>query len=81
MAEETKFLTRKGAARYLTAMGYRIAPSTLARLAAARRGPPYARYAARCVSYEPADLDAWAARMRVRGGEEIEAAPLRAVMR
>jgi hypothetical protein len=53
-------LSRKEAAEHLTALGYPIAPATLARFATKRRGPPYIRFGWRIVTYKRADVEAWA---------------------
>lgn len=53
-------LSRKEAADHLTAMGFPVAPRTLARLAAKRQGPPYVRFLWRIVTYKRADVEAWA---------------------
>lgn len=55
-------LSRKEAARYLTSLGYRIAPKTLANLAAnnnARKGPPFIRYGWTSVVYDRGALETW----------------------
>lgn len=64
-------LNRKEASAYLTAMGYPIAPRTLARLATDKKGPPYTRFMHRTVLYEKEALEAWAASKttQVTGGD------------
>jgi hypothetical protein len=62
-------MSRKEAARYLTALGYRITPKTLTNMASNNnkgKGPPYTRTGwNHPVSYSRFDLDAWfAARTR-----------------
>ena len=60
--QKEKF-SRKEAARYLTALGYRISPKTLQNLASNNNrgdGPPFTRCGWKAVSYERTDLDAWA---------------------
>ena len=60
--QKDKF-SRKEAARYLTALGYRITPKTLQNLASKNNhgnGPPFTRCGWKAVSYERSDLDAWA---------------------
>ena len=55
--------SRKEAARYLTAKGYRIAPQTLANHAtrkSRKRGPPFTRVGP-VVMYDRRGLDAWLA--------------------
>lgn len=62
MTEKDK-LSRKEAARYLTALGYRITAKTLGNLANnnnAGDGPPYTRCGWKTVTYDRADVDAWA---------------------
>jgi len=58
-------MCRKEAARYLTALGYKITPKTLANLAATNGnhgsyGPTFTRTGWRSVVYDRADLDIWA---------------------
>lgn len=56
-------LTRKEAARHLTALGYAISPNTLAQMASngnARKGPPFVKFGWSQVKYRRAELDAWA---------------------
>jgi hypothetical protein len=55
-----QYLNRDEAAAYLTDIGCRIKPSTLATLASRGGGPLFA-YRGRNLFYELADLDAWAA--------------------
>lgn len=62
MTEKDK-LSRKEAARYLTEIGYRIAPQTLANMAQNNNqgsGPPFTRCGWASVFYLRADLKAWA---------------------
>lgn len=72
MQQFAEKLSRKEAARYLTQLGYRIAPQTLANMAAnnnARGGPPFIKIGwARPVVYSRVELDAWAARRMSRIG-------------
>lgn len=63
MSKPDDTFNRKEAARYLTALGYPITPSTLAKYAAnnnAGKGPPFTRYRWRMVRYKKEDLDSWA---------------------
>lgn len=56
-------MSRKEAARYLTALGHRITDKTLANLASnnnAGNGPAFTRSGWRTLFYTRADLDAWA---------------------
>jgi len=56
-------LNRKEAARYLNALGYTIAPQTLAEMASnnnAGKGPPFIKFGWSQVKYRRAELDAWA---------------------
>ena len=69
MMAETKTapdtMSRKEAARYLTALGYPITARTLENKAAnnnAGRGPAFSRFGWRSVRYARVDLEAWAAR-------------------
>lgn len=66
--QKEKF-SRKEAARYLTALGYRISWATLANLASnnnAGKGPRFIRYGWKTVVYERADLDSWAQERMVK---------------
>ena len=58
--------SRKEAARYLTSIGYRISPKTLENLASNNNkgnGPSFTRVGwNHPVTYDRADLDAWAAK-------------------
>jgi hypothetical protein len=59
------WLSRKEAAIYLSSIGCRISPRTLANLAAnnnAGKGPPFKRFRWKLVQYRREDLDAWAKR-------------------
>lgn len=69
MGIQTKdILSRKEAADHLTALGFPVAPRTLARLASKRQGPPYTRFMWRVVTYKRADVEAWARSESVTGG-------------
>lgn len=69
MAQVLKeMLSRKEAAEHLAALGFPVAPSTLARLAAKRQGPPYTRFLWRIVTYKRTDVEAWARSESVTGG-------------
>lgn len=62
------WLSRKEAARYLSALGHKIEAQTLANLASngnAGKGPPFSRNGWKQVQYARADLDAWARARRV----------------
>ncbi len=52
-------LTRREAAEFLTAHGYRVAPTTLAKYATVGGGPVYQCFGRKPL-YKPADLLAWA---------------------
>ena len=52
------YLNRREAARHLTALGYKIAPATLAKKACAGDGPDMIQIGAR-VGYRPEDLEHW----------------------
>ncbi len=54
------WLSRKEASAFLTEQGFPIAPGTLARLAARKKGPPYRRFMWRVTSYDKGELLAWA---------------------
>jgi hypothetical protein len=59
------WLSRKEAAIYLSSIGCRISPRTLANLAAnnnAGKGPPFKRFRWKLVQYRRLDLDTWAQR-------------------
>lgn len=63
------FYSRKEAAAYLTSIGYRIAPKTLANLAQndnAGKGPSFERIGWGMVRYARVALDEWAAARTVR---------------
>ena len=63
------WLTRKGAAIFLTRMGCPISKRTLDAMAAnnnAGRGPPYTRIGWKVVRYNVADLETWAKSRMVR---------------
>jgi len=62
---DTKYLRRKEAAAHLRQQGFRIAPSTLAKLATIGGGPPFQRFG-RWPVYTAADLDAWCASRTTR---------------
>ena len=68
MMEDDEFLTRKGAALYLTSIGYPVNHRTMANWAAnnnAGNGPPFLVLHWSRVWYRKSDLDAWV-RNRVR---------------
>ena len=71
------WLTRKEAAAYLTALGYPIAPRSLARLAA--NGPPYRRFRHRLTAYYRPDLEAWAKALTVEVGKVAARSPVGAL--
>jgi len=52
-------LSRKEAAEYLTNLGYRVAPTTLAKLASVGGGPLFTSFGRRPL-YTPTDLLNWA---------------------
>lgn len=65
-------LNRKEAAEHLSALGYPIAPGTLANLAMKERGPPYTLFMWKVVTYKRADLEAWARSQSVtKGGPPV----------
>lgn len=66
---EKDWLSRKEAAIYLTRLGCKIAPQTLAKYASnqnARRGPSYTRVGWKMVQYRREDLETWARLRMVR---------------
>lgn len=70
MAITNDLMGRKEAARYLSAKGLTISPSTLASMAAnknAGHGPPFTRYGwSTPVKYHRQDLDDWLAKRAQR---------------
>jgi len=66
--ENEPLLNRKEAARYITSLGYTIAPQTLAEMASnnnAGKGPPFIKFGWSQVKYRKSELDAWTkSRMR-----------------
>jgi hypothetical protein len=61
-----ELLSRKGAAKFLTSKGYRIAPKTLQNMASNNNsgdGPPFDRYG-KAVTYKQSDLIEWAEKRR-----------------
>lgn len=64
-----EFYSRKEAAIYLTAIGYKITAKTLTNLASNNnegKGPPFDRLGWGSVRYGRSDLDAWAKARTVR---------------
>jgi hypothetical protein len=55
------YLSRTAASEYLQKLGFRVAPSTLAKLAVLGGGPPFIKFMSRAF-YETGDLDAWLAK-------------------
>lgn len=65
-------LNRKEAAEHLTALGYPIAPGTLANLALKDRGPPYTLFMWKVVRYDRGQIEAWArSQSVVKGGPPV----------
>ncbi len=58
-SESEPLLSRKEAAEVLRAVGYRVAPATLAKLASVGGGPPFRKFGGAPV-YGRRDLLAWA---------------------
>ena len=56
-----EWLTRKEASAHLMALGYFIAPRTLARMAGDGQGPPYRRTLYKITAYNREALERWAA--------------------
>ena len=56
---QTKLLTRREAAAFLTDLGYPIATATLAKLHCVGGGPTVVRWGFKPL-YRPADLESWA---------------------
>jgi hypothetical protein len=55
-----RWLSRKEAATYLTAMGYSISPRTLANYASDGSGPPYRLWLGVRAQYDSTELVNWA---------------------
>lgn len=69
MSNPDDYLTRKEAAKYLRGQGVKVAPKTLANLAAnnnAGKGPSYIITGWNSVLYHKADLDLWATKRKPR---------------
>lgn len=64
------WLSRKEAAAWLVDQGFPVAPRTLARLAAQRKGPPYVRFLHRVVTYDRDVLLPWARENAALGGQQ-----------
>ena len=56
-----KYLSRKEASAYLTAIGFHTTYKTLGKLATIGGGPKFHKFGTKCVLYAIEDLDAWAA--------------------
>lgn len=59
-------LDRKQAAAYLTSLGYKITPKTLANRVVTGGGPPFTRRGWNLVTYARVDLDLWLRAQLVR---------------
>ena len=68
--DDNSYLSRKQAAQFLANLGCPLAPTTLERWARDDKGPPFVKYG-NIIRYRAGDLNAWAERNRVRGGEDL----------